>query len=493
MKTKLYENWNSLGTLFQGGLISLLLSVAAYCFTLDPLAISPILGYLVAYLLVHRIDILFYILLFTLPLSVTLDISPSLTLEFPDEPIMWALTPAIILLVLSRPQLLPVEFINSRIVSLLLLLYIWSLITLFTTTDLLPSVKYIAAKSWFLLSFFVLAFLVFRSYRNVRLGFFIFLFSFTAFLFYTIRKQYQNGFDFEKVNEAVMPLYHNHVTFSVTLSILIPMLVFWFFSTDNWPQKIVAAGMTLLFVVSLYYSYGRGAWLALSLAAGSYFIFRLRLIKPAVLLTFLFWGYSVYWLAQDYRYVQYRPDFEKTVMNDNLADHLMATFRGRDVSSMERVHRWVGSLNMVPDYPVFGVGPNNFYENYRYYTISSFQTWVSRNMERSTSHNYFLLMLSEQGLPGMLLYALLIFVSLAYAQNIYFKSDHRIIRGLAITLGCSLVAFYANNFLSELIESDELGSVFYMMLAILIVLDLHVRGVLRFVEEEHKSDFSPKI
>ncbi len=487
MKGTLTENWKSLGSVFQGGIISLLLSIVGYCVTQNLIMATPVLGYIVAFLLVYRLDILFYLLLMTLPLSVTLDITPSLTLEFPDEPIMWIITPAVILLILSNPKLLPKEFINSSIVSVIVLLFVWSLITLLETTEFLPSLKYILAKSWFLINFFILAFLVFRKYENVKLGFSLFLFCFTLFLIYTIKKQYDNGFDFEKVNEAVMPLYHNHVTLSVTLSILIPMLILWFFMTKKMFQKILSGGLIILFIISLYYSYGRGAWLALMVAAVSYFIFRLRLIKPAVIFAFLFLIYSAYWLSKDYKYVQYRPDFDKTVMNDNLADHLMATLRGRDVSSMERVHRWVGSLNMAPDYLVFGVGPNNFYENYRYYTVSSFKTWVSRNMERSTSHNYFLLMLTEQGLPGLILYGILIFVSLASAQRVYFQSDNKLIKGLAITIGCSLVAFYVNNFLSELIESDELGSLFYMMLAVLIVLDLHNRGVLKFIDRSEQN------
>lgn len=47
-----------------------------------------------------------------------------------------------------------------------------------------------------------------------------------------------------------------------------------------------------------------------------------------------------------------------------------------------------------------------------------------------------------------------------------------------MAVACSLVAFYVNNFLSELIETDEMGGLYYMLLACLVALDLHERKVI---------------
>ena len=69
-----------------------------------------------------------------------------------------------------------------------------------------------------------------------------------------------------------------------------------------------------------------------------------------------------------------------------------------DISTMERVYRWVAGVEMVKDKPIFGFGPGTFYSAYKAYTLSSFQTYVSDNVDHSTVHNYFLLTFIEQGL-----------------------------------------------------------------------------------------------
>lgn len=62
-------------------------------------------------------------------------------------------------------------------------------------------------------------------------------------------------------------------------------------------------------------------------------------------------------------------------------DHIMATTYGTDISSAERYYRWIAAIRMSEDHPYFKVGPNNFYDFYKPYTIT-FKTWVSRNPER---------------------------------------------------------------------------------------------------------------
>ena len=62
---------------------------------------------------------------------------------------------------------------------------------------------------------------------------------------------------------------------------------------------------------------------------------------------------------------------------------------------MERVYRWVAATRMFKDHPWMGFGPGNFYPYYMHYTLSDFETYVSDNPERSTAHNYPLLLLAE--------------------------------------------------------------------------------------------------
>ncbi len=472
MLKNIRQEFNSLSVYFKFLVLSLVLSVITVMVTQEIYAVAIFLIPLGAYLVIHHISVLFYLLIFTIPLSVNLEISSSLTTDFPDELLMWILMPSVFVLVLTRPQLLPEKFWNTPVITIITLLFLWALVTTLFSTSIVPSVKYMLAKSWYIAAFLILAFLLFRHPPDLKRTFIIFLISFSLFFIYSMYRQYLTGFDFEMVNYSIMPFYHNHVNFSATISMLIPLIILSYFLTDN---KIIRWTMViylLVFVVGLYYSYGRGAWVATIAAGGMFFLMKMRLVKPAVLLSFLFMIYAVYWITDEDRYLNYRPKFEQTHMHDNISDHIVATFQGSDVSSMERVHRWIASVRMAKDRPIMGVGPNNYYDHYRDYVVHSFRTWVSRNMERSTSHNYFLIMLTEQGFPAMILYALLIFASLSYAQRLYYRTDSRAVKYIVMALACTLTAFYINNLLSELIESDEMGSLFYMSIAALVAIDL---------------------
>ncbi len=484
MLKEISDQFSSLDIFFRVLIGCLILSTIAVISTSELYYAAIFLVPAVAYLAIHYLKSLFFLLIFTIPLSINLDITSSLTTDFPDEMMMWVLLPAVFLLVLSKPQLLPERFWNTPVITIITLLFLWSVVTTIFSTDIVPSVKYLLAKVWYIASFMILAFLVFREPRDLIRTFGIFLFSFSLFFLYSIYRQYLNGFDFETVNDSIMPFYHNHVNFSATISMLIPFVLLWYSMTRPSLKRCMILGYLVMLLLGLYFSYGRGAWLATITAGAMYVLMRLRLVKPAVILSFLFLVYAVIWITDDDRYLNYRPKFEQTHMHDNLSDHIVATFQGSDVSSMERVHRWIASVRMAQERPVLGVGPNNFYANYRDYVVHSFRTWVSRNMERSTSHNYFLLMLTEQGFPAMILYALLIYASLAYAQRIYHRSDSRIVRGIAMAIACSLAAFYVNNLLSELIESDEMGSIYYMSIAALVALDLYESRYSRLSPEQ---------
>jgi O-antigen ligase len=149
---------------------------------------------------------------------------------------------------------------------------------------------------------------------------------------------------------------------------------------------------------------------------------------------------------------------------------MIATFRGQDMSSMERLYRWIAAVRMSTDRPIVGVGPNAFYYFYKPYAVSSFRTYVSRNTEQSTTHNYFLYMLVEQGWPAMLLYALLLMAFFMVAQRTYHRFKDRFYRYATLGVAMMFAAGFVNNFFSELIETHKVGGLFYLSIGLMVVL-----------------------
>ena len=118
-----------------------------------------------------------------------------------------------------------------------------------------------------------------------------------------------------------------------------------------------------------------------------------------------------------------------------------------------------------------GFGPTTFTRQYKSYTIPAFRTWVSDNREQSTVHNYFLLLLIEQGVAGMLFFLFLLGAMLYKAQAIYHRTNDPFWKTTVVTIASILLMQCTVNFLSDLIETDKVGSVFYLCIAFLLIAD----------------------
>ncbi|MEO7984463.1 MAG: O-antigen ligase family protein, partial [Bacteroidota bacterium] len=156
----------------------------------------------------------------------------------------------------------------------------------------------------------------------------------------------------------------------------------------------------------------------------------------------------------------------------------------KDVSTEERFYRWIAGIRMIKDNWLTGYGPNTFYNNYKSYTIPAYKTWVSDNPEHSTVHNYFLLTAIEQGIPGLLFLFILLGAMIWYAQHLYQRVKDIFYKTVATVTAVVLSMIIVLNFLSDLVETDKIGSLFFLCLSLLIVTDMNTR---------QGSDLSPDV
>jgi O-antigen ligase len=224
--------------------------------------------------------------------------------------------------------------------------------------------------------------------------------------------------------------------------------------------------------MAIYFTFARGAMLAILFACFIGFAIRKRFVNVVMPAFYGLIALLLVFMVRHNKYIDFRPNYEQTYTHFTFADHMIATFRGHDMSSMERLYRWIAGVRMSTEHPVVGVGPNAFYYYYKPYAISSFRTYVSRNTEHSTTHNYFLYMLVEQGWPAMLLYAVLLMVFFAAAQRTYhrFKGE-RFYRHVTMGVAMMFAAGFIDNFFSELIETHKVGALFFMAIALMVVLE----------------------
>ena len=167
-----------------------------------------------------------------------------------------------------------------------------------------------------------------------------------------------------------------------------------------------------------------------------------------------------YFLAGD-RLLHYAPDYETTVSHTRFDRLLEASVEFKDISAMERAHRWMAGVEMIKDRPWLGFGPSNFYSCYQPYTINSFQTYVSDNPERSGIHNYYLMLLVEQGFIGLSLFLIIVFAFYCRIAAYRAASVHTSLITLALTWMTGITVILL---LNDMLEVIKLGPFFFLAL-----------------------------
>lgn len=431
----------------------------------------PFILLIATYLLQHPL-LLFYILIATIPWSVEYNFSNRLGTDLPDEPLMLLTSLAVIILWLQQKQYQKIRQLHP-LLFIILLQWIWAIIPIYFSTYLLISTKFLLAKTWYLLAFVAAPLLLFQNKKVIRNTAVILLFSMLLATVLAFVRHAAYVFTFEHINDALHPFFRNHVNYSALLICMLPLLTAILFF--NKKRKRFYTVLFIFVLIALYFSYARGAWLAAIIGFSSYWLMKRRLTVIAFLLFIFISVAALFWLKDNDRYLAYAHDYRTTIFHTDFRQHLMATYELKDVSTAERFYRWVAGVRMLKDGWQTGFGPNTFYYNYKPYTIPAFKTWVSNNEDHSTVHNYFLLTIIEQGVLGLLLLLLLLGYAFYTAQAIYHRTQDRLWKITAVTIVAILWMIVTVNFLSDLIETDKVGSIFYLCIAALIVADKKTR------------------
>jgi O-antigen ligase len=457
---------NGLFTVFAG---VFLLTLLPAIFLEEYLLLAIPFGLLFFYWAWQNTYSVFLLLIISLPWSIEFNFTPSLGTDLPDEPLMLLVAGLTVAALFYNCNLIAAKHLKHPLLLLTGLHLVWIIIAVIFSDDSLLSLKYLFAKSWYVLAF-VLAPVIFLinkiSIQRVAAVFFV---SMLSIVVLTIFRHAQYGFTFATINDALTPFFRNHVNYSAMLVCFVPVAIAIYRLTEKYRKLLlIAVGIILL---ALFFSFSRGAWLALITGLLAYWLIKKKLLVTAYVLSIVIVIASLFWIKTDKKYLDFAHDYTTTIFHKNFNEHLIATYRLKDVSTAERFYRWVAGVRMTEDHLLTGYGPNSFYNNYKAYTIPAFKTWVSDNKDRSTVHNYFLLLTIEQGLPGLIIFLILAGAMLFYAQHLYHTLNDNFYKQMVMACGCMVVMLLTVNFLSDLIETDKVGSLFFLCLGLLIVAD----------------------
>lgn len=409
---------------------------------------------------------IFYLLLLSLPLSTEIYFPNGLGTDLPSEPLMIGLCILAIPLFITHPKLLNKTFWTHPITLVLGAHLGWTLMATLNSANPLVSFKFLLAKTWYIVVFYFLTPVFLKSRKDFLKAIHWVIWPLALTVVITLIRHYQFNFSFSEVHKVFHPYQRNHVNYGAMLALCIPFVLLMWQQLKGTSKK-VSLILGILFLVGIYFSYTRAAYIAVMLIPLLYLVLIKNTLKPLMLIASLSLVVAFSFLASENKYLDFAPNYETTISHYNFENLLEATYKGQDISTMERFYRWIAGIKMGWEKFITGFGPGNFVNFYKSYTVSSFSTYVSENKEGSGIHSYFIMLLAEQGIPGLLIFLALIIVALSYGQSLVTQLKGEPERNLILALVSSLLIIIAFLTINDLVETDKVGPFFFISLSLI--------------------------
>lgn len=460
---------------------SILLFVAAsiYGFIIDVpyIAAAPLL-IIFAALSINNFSLLFYFLIASLPISIDVYFG-SLSLSTPSEILMLSLTGIIFILLINK-RLGIYKYLNNGISILIIIQLLLFTFNIFTSIAPILSLKYLLAKVWFYSALIIAPLIILKSEKDFKKAFWYFYIPLMLTVLYTLFRHALTGFGFEDVNSSARPFYVNHVIYACTLGLALPFAIAaiaWY--RNNITLKYLLIGSVLLLIFAIITSYTRTTWLSIFAALAALVFFNTKYLKLVVVAGVFGVATFTYYLLDDNRYMKFAPNYQKTVFNqDDFGKHMEATVELSDISGMERIYRWVAAINLIEHNFWLGTGNNTFYPTYKSYANPAFITYVSDNPEKSSTHNYFLMVFCDQGVFGFIIFSLIYLWSIIKSHSVYRRTSDKFIKTLMTCCFAVLIIFLVHLALGDMVEVDKNGGIFFIVISIIIMYDVKTKQVI---------------
>jgi O-antigen ligase len=408
--------------------------------------------------------------------------------DLPSEPLMILLTGFVLFTWMRRKFSLPKYYITHIVMILLVMHILWFFVTVINSTYPINSIKVFLSKIWYILPFLIMPLMSYGKNGDIIQGYRV-LFKFLLFsvCIVLIRHAF-SGFTFASSYDVVRPFYRNHVAYASIIVVCLPFV--WAFAKTKVLDGKKPTAMWFcfwLFVVAIYFSFTRAAILSMIFAFIAYYLVRMRWIKKSIFIAVSCAVLGIIYLSWNNTYMDFTPNYERTIAHTEFDNLVEATYKLEDISTMERVYRWIAGIEMIKDKFWMGFGPSTFYNNYQAYSISRFQTYVSYNPEKSGIHNYYLMTWVEQGLIGFVLFIALCVALLVEGEKVYHQCGDASDKYYAMAATLSLLIILSMCLINDLIETDKVGPFYFLNMAIILFY-----GYKNHLKSQNAANFTDK-
>lgn len=451
------------------------------------LNLLPVVALLI-YIALARMDIIYFIIVFLTPLSISLIIMvPSSPIDFyiPTEPMLLGML-MLILFKLVREGRFDKRLLNHPVTLAILFNVFWLFMTSITSSMPLVSFKFLLARLWFLATFYFLAVFVFRKTKNIPYLAWSYAIPLMGVVIYAISKHLSYGlFDKLAAHVVMFPFYRDHTSYGAILAMVFFALagVITRFGTNIVLRVFYWIGFAII-TAGLILSYTRAAWISVLGALGVLLLTLLRVkFKYVALIAVIVLSYIfTQRLEIEHRLEQNRQD-----SSADLAEHVQSISNiTTDDSNLERLNRWSAAFRMFRERPVFGWGPGTYMFNYAPYQLSSNKTLISTNFgDKGNAHSEYIGPLSESGVLGSLSFILIIIFALITGFRVYHKVDDKRLKRIVMAYLLALITYILHGSLNNFLDTDKASALFWGFIAVFVSLDIY------YVPEKEKKELPP--
>ena len=458
------------------GLITALLVVAAlfqfYYLLLLPLVVGLLL---LAFLYTEK-SLLFFGAL--APLSINFDnVGGGLGLALPTEPLFilmflfitfrWLIKPDFRLEMLSHP---------ISIAILAYLLWMW-IATIFSTMPIV-SIKFVMARTWYIVLFYFTCLSIFSNFKNIHWFFKAFTITTLGLVIFTLTKHAADGFIRSSSYGISWPFFPDHGMYAAAIAFAVSILFIYAFAGRHFGISLPFAPFLVFLLAILLFgivvSYTRATWLSLVAAIGMFAVLKMR-IKFSWILLVLFGAFAYGIINQEK--ILYDLEANKQGSSDDIEGHVKSVSNvTTDPSNLERINRWKCAGRMVSERPLFGFGPGTYVFQYSPFQKSDEITLISTFAgDMGDAHSEYFSAMSESGYLGLLTWIGIVLTTLGVSFKIFYREKPGKVRYTLLMAILGLITYYVHAFLNNYSQYDKIAVPLWTFTAVIAALDLYHR------------------
>lgn len=444
----------------------------------------------IAYLGLFKLDVLYMIVIFLVPLSVNLDEMGSgmgIGMALPTEPLIVGMMLIFVIKLLFKGSF-DREVLKHPITLIIVGHLFWLVVTTITSEQPLVSFKYFLSRFWFVATFYFIASQVFKNEKKQNRLYWLYIAGFVPVIFYTMYEHSIRGFDQASANWVMNPFFNDHTSYGACLVMFFPFLV-WKIGSKNIKgvKWLLLLSLVLVFVLAVVLSYTRAAWVSIIGAFGVFVVLRFK-IKAWVIYSGI--AAVTLLLVMSWNDLSNSMSKNKQDSSSNLSEHVESISNvSSDASNLERLNRWKSAWGMFQDRPVFGYGPGTYAFEYAPYQRSKDKTIISTNAgDGGNAHSEYLGPLSEQGVMGMVLMLAIVIATCISAVKTYKREGDAKLKMMSFISFLGLITYYLHGLLNNFLDTDKASSLFWGFTAIIVVIDIQTKKKLEEKNEELIDD-----